>query len=80
MEIKFKVDLTLDPRLEGLDIHAEYPGENDQVWCGRCKRIHSRGPPGFLAEARHVDKLSRQIVDEINAETIKEIEKELFAP
>jgi hypothetical protein len=51
----------------------KYPGEDDLFLCGRCKKYHRKGAPGHVEEARIIKKISDQLLQEIDAELIREL-------
>lgn len=56
-------------------LNKEYPGENELVWCERCKTEHRRGAPAEIEYARFISKNSALIASEIDTLVISELLK-----
>jgi len=55
----------------GPDVNQKFPGEDDPVWCERCKTNHRRGAGPEIEHERIIQKLARQVAEKIDADTLE---------
>jgi hypothetical protein len=70
-------ELNKDTFVSDEERDRKHPGEDDLVWCVRCKCNHRKGAPWPVEEARIVKRLSEKLLEEINAETIRELRNKI---
>lgn len=54
---------------DGPDVNQKFAGEDDPVWCQRCKTNHRRGAGFEIERERMIQKMARQIADKIDGDT-----------
>ena len=55
----------------GPDPDLKYPGEDDPIWCERCKCNHRRGAGWEIERERAIRKAAQKIAEKIDAEFLK---------
>lgn len=50
----------------GPDVNQKFSGEDDPVWCGRCKQFHRRGAGWEIEGERIIQGMARQIAARID--------------
>lgn len=54
----------------GPDINQKFPGEDDRIWCERCKVHHRRGAPWEVEQERAIRKAAKQIAERIDNDAL----------
>jgi len=54
----------------GPDVNQKFPGEDDLLWCERCKTHHRRGAGWEIERERAIQKMAKQIADKIDSDAI----------
>jgi hypothetical protein len=52
----------------GPDVNQKFAGEDDLIWCERCKCNHRRGAGWEIEQERMIQKMARKIAAKIDAE------------
>jgi hypothetical protein len=55
----------------GPDVNQKFAGEDDPVWCERCKTHHRRGAGAEIERERIIQKAAKQIADRIDADFLE---------
>jgi hypothetical protein len=71
------VDVTFEPAelalYSGPNVNQKFAGEDDLVWCERCKIDHRRGAGWEIEQQRMIEKMARQIAEKIDGDTANAI-------
>jgi hypothetical protein len=71
-DITFSSDEALKP-YEGPDVNQKFPGEDDLIWCERCKTHHRGGASWEVERERIIRKAAARIADNIDAAVIERL-------
>ena len=75
IDLTFKYEEALKP-YRGPDINQKFPGEDDLIWCDRCKVNHRRGAGWEVEQERIIQRAARQIAKKIDAQVLEHFSEE----
>ena len=58
---------------DGPDVNQKFPGEDDLIWCDRCKQNHRRGASPEVEYERIIQRAAKEISDRIGSEILGNI-------
>lgn len=72
MKYEFNVEVSFSPEslklYSGPDVNQKFAGEDDLLWCDRCKTNHRRGARWEIERERMIQKMARQLADRIDGD------------
>jgi hypothetical protein len=70
--MKYEFTVSFSPEeikpYSGPDVNQKFPGEDDPIWCDRCKTHHRRGAGWEIEQQRMIEKMAERVAARIDAD------------